>query len=315
MLATVPAPVDDTWALLRRWQTYLEVAGRANENTRRQYRRYMIAFLAEVMTDPREITEDDILEVLARQSPQGGMRAQTLKTLHSFYRWAEIHGHARNVVRPFPIPRTKYGKAPTLELDELGALFAAAEQIDPRARPTLELLYATGARVGSLCALVASDLYRDRADRPWVQLRVTKGDRPYELPLSPLGEKAWKRLEHLSGYCPPRAVRRLTLVGVGPSTVWSWASRAGETAGLDVWPHLLRHSFATHLADVDDRTWAALMGHRDASLRRRYAAPRDDRMRAAVDRLAEPGALSARRRADDAHEDHGCGPAAGRVWC
>jgi len=43
--ATVQAEASTTFVLLRRWQEYLEVSGRCNANTRRQYRRTLIAFL------------------------------------------------------------------------------------------------------------------------------------------------------------------------------------------------------------------------------------------------------------------------------
>jgi len=290
----------DTFGLLRRWQQYLEVSGRANANTRRQYGRAMTNFLADVLGDPAnehlscigDVTEDDVVECIRRIPPQGGARAQVLKALHSFYGWAERRRYLPdNPVKGLPIPRRKYGRAPTLEEDQREALFAAAELVDPRARPTMELMYATGARLGSICGVLPEDITRGKDGRWSVEFRVAKNDDPYQVPLNAQGRAAVERLVELLGWQPLRAARRRpTLVGVGPGVVWSWVHEASDRAGLRVdgrrvWPHLLRHAFATDLEDVDDRTWAALMHHRDASLRTRYAAPNEARMIAAVDAL------------------------------
>lgn len=289
----------DTFSLLRRWQDYLAVSGRCNATTRRQYRRYVFAFLADTLADPanlhlggiRDITEDDVIAYVAAQDARGGMRRQTLKGLHSFYAWAERRREITdNPVSALPLPREKYTKAPTLEADERELLFAAAEAIDPRAQATMELMYATGARIGSLCGVMPQDIYTAKSGRRWIHFAVAKGDRPYDVPLNVLGVTAVDRLLELLAFYPAHAPGRApTLVGVGPETVWEWVHRAAEASEIQAWPHLFRHSFAADLEDVDDRTWAALMNHRDASLRRRYAAPKNDRMEAGVDRVGVRG--------------------------
>lgn len=273
-----------TFDLLRRWTAYLEVSGRCNANTRRQYRRALVAVCADLVLGLEQLTEDDLIAYVASLDPRGGMRAQVLKALHSFYSWAERRQVLPiNPVRALPIPRAKYGRAPTLERPDRERLFAAAEQIDPRARPALELMFATGARIGSLCGIRPEDVLSGKSGNRWVHFAVAKDNRPYDVPLNALGAAAVDQLLELATYRPPRVRSRLpTLVGVEPSTVWTWMHRACEIAGVRAWPHLLRHAFATELADVDDRTWAELMNHRDASLRRRYADRRDDRMEAAV---------------------------------
>ena len=195
------APLD-TFSLIRRWQDYLKVSGRANENTRRQYRRCIVAFLADVVGDPanehlrgiRDVTEDDVIAFLAAQDPRGGMRRQSLKALRSFYAWAERRRLLEdNPVRALPLPREKYGKAPTLSAEEREALFGEAEKIDPRARPAMELMYATGARVGSLVGVLPEDVYTAPSGRQWIHFRVAKGDRPYDVPLNRLGRAAAAR--------------------------------------------------------------------------------------------------------------------------
>ncbi len=288
LLALAPADPtaddDGPFGLIRRWQQFLEVSGRAGENTRRQYRRYLLSFLADVLKDPREVTEDDVVSYLAGLDGRGHMRGMTIRALRSFYAWAEDRGLCQSPVRRLRVPPRKYGPAPALSPSELERVLAAAGQLpDPRARPALELMYATGARISSLCAVMPEDVDLDRRR---IVFRVAKGGQPYAVPLGPRGLRAAHELLELRDWKPRNVrARRPTLLGVGPFVVWRWCKAAGERTGLRVHPHLLRHTFATRLAEdprVDVRTWVELMNHRDASLLRRYAAASEERMRRAV---------------------------------
>jgi len=275
----------DTFSLIRRWQEYLEIGGKASEVTRRQYRRYLLGFLADALIDLTTVTEDDVIAVLAEYPANGQMRGQTLRALKSFYSWAEDREICLNPVRRLRLPKRKYGPAPTLSREEVDRLLIAADKVDPRARWTLQLAYATGARVSSLCAVRREDVDLERG---WIEFRVAKGDLPYGIPLGAKGKEAAEHLIALIDFKPNHAVmRKPTLVGVGPTSVWNWATKAGELAGLKVWPHLLRHTFATRLAEAgtDVRTWTELMNHSDGSLLRRYAAPSDPNLRRAVESL------------------------------
>ncbi|HXF71159.1 MAG TPA: tyrosine-type recombinase/integrase [Actinomycetota bacterium] len=277
----------DPFVLIRRWQDFLEVSGRAGPNTRRQYRRYLLSFLADVLKDPREITEDEVVAYLAGLDGRGEMRGMTIRALRSFYAWAEERGLVANPVRRIKVPPRKYGPAPALSPAELERFLAAAGRLpDPRARPALELMYATGARVSSLCAVMPQDVDLERGR---IAFRVAKHGQPYAVPLGPRGLRAARELLELRDWRPRNVrERRPTLLGVGPFVVWRWCKAAGGLAGLEVHPHLLRHTFATRLAEdprVDVRTWVELMNHRDASLLRRYAAASEERMRKAVEGL------------------------------
>lgn len=245
-------------------------------------------------SDPRGFTERDVVSVLGRYANQGPSKGGMIRAMKSFYEWAcdaDVREVIVDPVRRIPVPREKYGAAPSLSPEELRAVLHAAERIDPRARPTLALAYYTGGRVASLCGMLPEDGRRDR-DGAWsVHLRVAKGGRPYDVPLEvPEAIEAAKALLDLRDWKPKMASgRRPTLIGVGPTTVSTWAKRAGDLAGVRCWTHLFRHQFATNLEDVDDRTWAEMMSHRDASLRRRYAPARAPRMRGAAAKLQRIG--------------------------
>lgn len=274
----------DTFQILRRWQDWMEVSGRFADTTRRQYRRYVFAVLADTLIPLDELTEDDVVEYLAGLSPKGGMRGQTIRALGSLCTFA----HRRGLISENPtgwlsVPREKYGDAPYLEPDELLRVLAAAERLDPRARPTLELLYTTGARVGSLCAVEPGDV--DLAKRQ-IAFRVAKGSKPYTNPLNDRAMLAVQELLDLADYAPPKAAgRRPTLVGVAPCIVQRWCREAGQMVGLHVYPHLLRHTFCERIANdpaVPELAVVELMNWRDGSQIRRYAQARDPIKRQAV---------------------------------
>ncbi len=288
-----PSPVSGpedrlgTFVLLKRWTDYMAVSGRYSASTRRQYARYVIAFMATVLVDLTAIDEDDVVAYLRELPENGHMRGMSLRALRAFYSWAEEREHvARSPVHRLRVPPKKYGRPRSLTDDELEALFTAAERLDPRARPVLELMYATGGRLGSVAALEPGDVDIGAA---LVRFRVTKGDRPYEVPLGDRGMRAALTLLSLVDWKPKMAThRRPTLVGVGPGTIERWCSLAGEIAGLHAHPHLLRHSFAERLVNdpaIPDLVVAELMNHTDTALLRRYGTGRDAIRRRAVERL------------------------------
>jgi site-specific recombinase XerD len=210
---------DGTFGLIRRWQTFLEVEGRTNASTRRQYRGRILQFIADTLIELSDVTEDDVVDYLASLPSQGLSRGMVLRALKSFYRWAADHEIVdRNPVAKLRIKRGKLGPAPSLSTEDLEAMLVAAEGIDPRARPTLELMYATGARIGSLVAVMPSDVKDNR-----IFFRVAKNDNPYEVPLGTRGRKAADALLALGDLTPKMAGgrRKPTLVG--------WASRRSAT--------------------------------------------------------------------------------------
>lgn len=275
-----------TWQhSVRCWSQWLE-ARSLSPATIRTYRRTFVNFLADTLLDPEQVTERDVVAYLAGLGAKGPQKGLVLRALRSYYSWA---GTPLPIER-LPTPRPKFGRAPSLDPGELEQVLIRSEALDPRARPALELAYCTGARVGSLCALLPEDVRLDRRDGCYVvDFRVTKHDKPYSVPLGTRGEKAYRALLDLIDYTPPRvATRRPTLLGIGPSQFWNWVSRSGEAAGVKVWPHLLRHTFLQRLAEdptVADITWIELANHRDGSQRRRYSQATMPMRRRAVDPL------------------------------
>lgn len=115
-----------------------------------------------------------------------------------------------------------------------------------------------------------------------IAFRTTKGDKPYRVPLGTVGREAAEQLLRLHD---PR--RGPTLLGVKPGTIWWWVSEAAKKSGVKASPHVLRHSFATHLRQkgADVEVLRKLLNHQSLAVTQRYFEATDDEARAAVNLL------------------------------
>jgi integrase/recombinase XerD len=268
------------WAdALRRFDGYLSVIGRSDK-TRAKYRYYLLRFMADTMTDLGDATEDSIVDYVAGMPRNGSGRADTLRALRSFYTWAEDRGLSSNPAKRLKVPRKRYGPAPALDPDELTRLVIAAAWRDPRRAWAILFVYGTGCRLGSACEVRPEDVRGST-----VHFRVTKGDRPYSVPLGHVAKVAAQELA--SNAYVVRTLKTDTLLGCVPGTFWMWVNRAAKDAGLRAWPHLLRHTTATRMVEegVAFDVVAGLLGHADLSMLPRYVHTSDERKRAAVEAL------------------------------
>jgi integrase len=245
-----------------------------------------VALVADLCIDVTLISEDDIVGWIAQHDPRGGAVALTLKACISFYSWALARDEiVPSPVRALSVPRRKYGKPPALTADELSTLLARARAYrDPRLAPTLELMYATGARIGSIVGLTAADLDFERA---WIEFRVAKNDDPYGVPMNQRANAALRELLSLAEYRPRNSscARRPTLIGVGRSRVMQWVQDLEDSTGIPVWSHLFRHTLLTELAHdptVPIAVTAKIANHADPRTTMRYVADREGALASAL---------------------------------
>jgi len=174
-------------------------------------------------------------------------------------------------VRRIPFPRRDGERLPViLSVAEVERLLSVPSR--PSHRAILMTLYGTGLRVSEVCALVPEDI---DSQRMLIRVREGKGDKDRYVMLSPrllaTFRAYWRRRPRRGPYLfpSPRPDKPLSRMAVFRSV-----RRAAHRAGLRkrVSPHVLRHTFATHLleAGTDIRTIQVLLGHRSIRTTARY---------------------------------------------
>jgi len=196
-------------------------------------------------------------------------------------------------VGTIPLPR-QWRKLPKrLSGEEVERLTAAPDTTIPtglRDRAMIELLYASGPRVTELCRLEMRNLDLDMG-----LVRVTgKGNKQRLIPFGPAAAQAIAaylgngRPALLKGRPSPYLF--VTARG-GPLTrqgFWHIVSLAGRKAGIaqKLTPHLLRHTFATHLLEggAGLRSVQTMLGHADISTTQIYTHVLPSRLRSTIER-------------------------------
>jgi integrase/recombinase XerD len=262
------------------------VAKNTLSSYRRDLRRYSKHLSDRGIHDLAKVGEDDVSEFLValrRGDPDSGAAAlsavsaaRALIAVRGLHRFAAAEGLAEldvaRAVRP-PTPGRRLPKS--LTIDEVLALLEGAGGDSPsdgpltlRNRALLELLYSTGSRISEAVGLDVDDI--DTQARS-VLLRGKGGKQR----LVPVGRPAVQALDGYLVRGRPDLARRgrgtpaifLNARGGRLSRQSAWqvlqdaAERAGVTSGVS--PHMLRHSFATHLLEggADVRVVQELLGH------------------------------------------------------
>ena len=282
--------------------TYLRDVRRMSANTVESYARDLglLAGFAQKRGTSVETLQRQDLEAFVRQLMSSGLAprsvARAVATVRGFYRFLAIEqkkeGSPADDLRP---PRAWAALPKFLSLEEVDRLLAQPDTSTPRGlrdKALIEVLYATGLRVSELVALRAGDLNLDEG----YLTCIGKGDKQR---MVPLGHEAadWVRRYIRDGrigllrkksspwlFVNARDGGALSRVGF-----WKVLKQYGIKAALsrDLSPHVLRHSFATHLLErgADLRMIQLMLGHADLSTTQIYTHVLEARLRAVYDKF------------------------------
>lgn len=255
----------------------------------------LLAFCAEVgfTGGPAELDATLVRAYLSRihDETSARTRARKLSALRTFCRYLVREKRAaRNIGDEVLSPKLPAGVPRALQVDEVFRLLEAEIEDTPVGRrdlAMLELLYGAGVRAAELVGLDLAHVDRRRRT-----VRVLgKGDKERIVPFGRQADGALDRwLEARARLAAPgeRALfvsktgRRLSDRGLRRRL----HRRVLEVAlGRRVTPHMMRHSFATHLLDggADLRAIQALLGHASLGTTQRYTAVSVERLRAVYD--------------------------------
>ena len=258
----------------------------ASRNTLAAYRRDLHDYLKHLdgrRLEPRAATPDDVVGWVERLRKRGlapASVARRLSAVRGFYRHLLRDGAvSRDPTEHLDAPRRLRPLPRALSRESAFALVEAPDTGRPagvRDRAVLELLYATGMRASECLGLTLEDL---NLSAGYVICQGKGGKQR----LVPVGGEALEWVRRYLKEVRPRDTRRRDCGRVfvnprgGPlsrQSLWTLVRRAASGAGLKrrVSPHMLRHSFATHLLEggADLRAVQAMLGHADISTTQIY---------------------------------------------
>jgi integrase/recombinase XerD len=278
--------------------THVRVEKGLSSNTVSAYGRDMVKFDAFAKKNKlvlKSVTRDDLVDFLSslyHQKLESRTVARHLVTIRNFFRFAQM----QELIPEDPAinlesPKIRRSLPDYLRLEEVEKLLAQPDEKTPiglRDRAMLEVLYSSGLRVSELTNLRVMDL-----DRAVGCVRcIGKGDKER---IVPVGKKAMALVDRYLRDARPKLLGkgqptnspvlflnrrggRLSRVGV-----WKILSAYGRQAGLRValTPHMLRHSFATHLLErgADLRSVQLMLGHSDISTTQIYTHVVEERLK------------------------------------
>jgi integrase/recombinase XerD len=280
--------------VLRLFLDYLSVEKGLSANTVLSYGRDLRKFFLFLQREKSDWARADekVLTLFIHRQNQAGLQARSsarlISALRSFYKFLLLDGLvSRDPTTDLISPKTWRSLPKFLTVDEVADLVLRPDERDLhglRDRAMLEVLYATGLRVSELIQLRPGDV---NLDDGYVICRG-KGGKERVVPLGKAAAALTRRyLQEARPRLQKKPAEALFLSRRGdPFTrqgVWKMLRHYARQAGLEskISPHVLRHSFATHLLErgADLRSVQLMLGHSQITTTQIYTHVSRERLR------------------------------------
>ncbi len=294
------SPASSPEDALRLFLEYLAVERGLSANTIQSYERD-VRKLVDVLRARKiplsQVSEDTLVRFIHGES-QGGLSARSLarliSALRSFFRFLVLSGYLKtDSTTQLTTPSTWLALPKFLTVAEAEALLQAPDEKKPRGlrdRAMLEVLYGSGLRVTELATLKIAEI---NLHDGFLVCRG-KGGKERIVPLGRSSCQAIRRyLDEVRPLVDPGGREELFLSRRGrPFTrqgVWKLLRQHAAKAGLSakISPHVLRHSFATHLLErgADLRSVQLMLGHSQITTTQIYTHVSRERLRRVYDKF------------------------------
>ena len=257
-----------------------------SDNSLQSYRHDLLHLLNRLAVRGKSLTEatrEDILAILAAEIQQGKSPRSLSRYLSAYrqlFRWLVREGKIESdPVALIESPKTGRGLPKALTEEQVESLLAAPDTgtaLGLRDKAMLELMYATGLRVSELVGLELSNINLNQG----VVRVIGKGQKER---LVPIGAEAHDSLNTYLSCSRPELLKGVQTdfvfvttrkSGMTRQAFWYMVRRYAELCDVSrkLSPHMLRHSFATHLLNhgADLRVVQLLLGHSDLSTTQIY---------------------------------------------
>ena len=272
---------------------HLTYERKLSEHTVNSYRLDLEQFLGVCSRDSIiDINRADVEHYLRVQNAAGikaRSQSRKLSSLRTFFKFFIKRGDLEtSPVDLIENPKKPMGLPKTINEEQILRLLHTPLMDHPmgmRDRAMLEMLYATGLRVSELVGLVFSQMRLD----PGLLIIMGKGRKQR---MVPMGAEAIRYMKHYLDHGRPQLVKQTTNhvflnrfgSGMTRQAFWKIIKKYALEAGIDqkmVSPHVVRHSFATHLLNhgADLRAIQMMLGHSNLEATQIYTAVAGERLK------------------------------------
>jgi site-specific recombinase XerD len=244
-----------------------------SKDTTRRYLRFVERFAQHFGKSPDKLGLDHLRGYQAYLLKERKLAPGSVENHVAALRFFFVRTLRRHQFREFlPYPKVRRKLPNVLSREEVTRLIDASSSLFERT--LLMVLYGTGMRRSEVAGLKISDI---DSQRMILHVVNGKGGKDRDLPLSPALLETlrtyWRWLKPRT-YLFPSRMHRDHEQPITDKIVWRACTQAAKRAGIrkKVTPHLVRHSWATHLleAGTDLRTIQLLLGHEDLETTAKY---------------------------------------------